>query len=51
MRSPANSRKPLWMDGRTDGRTEGRTDRQTDMLQNGHGWSDGPTDPCTGEKR
>ena len=26
-------------------------DGQTDMLQNGHGWSDGPTDPCTGEKR
>ena len=39
MRSPANARKPLRMDGRTD------------MPQNGHGWSDGPTDPYTGEKR
>ena len=26
-------------------------DGRTDMPQNGHGWSDGPTDPCTGEKR
>ena len=35
MRSPANARKPLRADGRTD------------MPQNGHGWSDGPTNPCT----
>ena len=42
MRSPANTRKPLRTDGQTDGRA--------DMPQNGHGWSDGPTDPCTGEK-
>ena len=44
---PANARKPL----RTDGQTGGRTDKRTDMPQNGHGWSDGPTDPCTGGKR
>ena len=43
MRSPANARKHLRTDGQTDGRT--------DMPQNGHGWSDGPTDPCTGTKR
>ena len=43
MRSPANAPKRLRTDGRTDGRT--------DMPQNGHGWLDGPTDPCTGEKR
>ena len=30
---------------------DGRTDRRTDMPQNGHGWSDGPTDSCTGGKR
>ena len=28
-----------------------QTDRRTDMPQNGHGWSDGPTDPCTDGKR
>ena len=28
---------------------DGRTDMC--MPQNGHGWSDGPMDPCTGEKR
>ena len=26
-------------------------DRQMDMPQNGHGWSDQPTEPCTGGKR
>ena len=26
-------------------------DRRTDMPQNGHGCSDGPTDPCTGGNR
>ena len=39
MRSLANARKPL------------RTDGRTDMPWNGHGWSGGPTDPCTGQKR
>ena len=43
MCSPANAPKPLWTDGQTDGRT--------DMPQNGHGWLDGPTDPCTGGKK
>ena len=43
MRSPGNARKPLRTDGQTDGRT--------DMPQNGYGWSDGPTDPCTCQKR
>ena len=39
MRFAANVRKPFRADGRTG------------MLQNGHGWSDGPTDQCTGGKR
>ena len=39
MRSPANARKPLGKDGQADGRM--------DIPQNGHGWSDGTTDPCT----
>ena len=43
MRSLANARKPLRTDRRTDGRT--------DMPLNGYGWSGGPTDPCTGQKR
>ena len=37
------------MPGNLSGRTDGRTDMC--MSQNGHGWSDGPMDPCTGEKR
>ena len=40
-----------WPETSPDGRTDRRTDRRTDMPQNGQGWSDGPTDPCTGEKR
>ena len=43
MLSPPNARKPLRTDWQTDGRT--------DMPQNVHGWSDGPTEPCTGENR
>ena len=26
-------------------------DGRMDMPQNGHSWSDGPTDPCTGDKK
>ena len=37
----------MQMPGNLSGRTEGRTD----MPQNGHGWLDGQTDPCTGGKR
>ena len=51
MRSPANARKPLRTNGRTDGRMDGRTDGHAAKQQNSYGWSDGPTDPCTGEKR
>ena len=30
---------------------EGQTDGRTDMPLNGYGWSGGPTDACTGQKR
>ena len=51
MHSLENAWKPLRTDGRTDGRTDRRTDGRTDMPLNGNGWSGGPTDPCTGQKR
>ena len=39
------------LSGRTDKQTDGRTDGRTDMPSNVYGWSGGPTDPCTGQKR